>query len=246
MREAAPLAEELAAREPRLLDAQVAMARVRLELGDAIGALDAARAAQALAPGRADLLHLAGRISLRLGDHAAALAAYREALSRDDSAVQVWFELGQLEEQRGNGAAAREAYERAREILPTYTAAGLALADLMRRSESPAAAIQILVPMLETDPYDLEALAALGQALLEDGRTRHAREALERVLRFDAEHRAALFHRGAAHARERHFGAAVADWERVIQLDPSGPLAAEARSRARSARDLHHIFTGAA
>jgi hypothetical protein len=37
----------------------------------------------------------------------------------------------------------------------------------------------------------------------------------------------------------------VDDWERVIQLDPSGPLAAEARSRARSARDLQHIFATA-
>ena len=64
------------------------------------------------------------------------------------------------------------------------------------------------------------------------------------MLRFDPEHRAALFHRGAAHARERRFYDAVNDWERVIQLDPSGPLAAEARSRARSARDLQHIFAG--
>jgi hypothetical protein len=34
-------------------------------------------------------------------------------------------------------------------------------------------------------------------------------------------------------------------WERVIQLDPDGPFATEARSRARSARDLQHIFAGA-
>jgi cytochrome c-type biogenesis protein CcmH/NrfG len=115
----------------------------------------------------------------------------------------------------------------------------------VRRTESPAAAIELLVPLLETDPYDLEALAALGRALLEDGRPRQAVEALERVLRFDPEHRAALFHRGAAHARERRFQDAVDDWERVIQLDPAGVLASEARSRARSARDLQHIFATA-
>jgi tetratricopeptide (TPR) repeat protein len=119
MREAAPLAEELARREPRLLDAQVALARVRLEVGYAIGALDAARAAQGLAPGRPDLLHLHARISVRLGDYAGALASYHEALRRDASAVQVWYELGQLEEQRAHAAAAREAYERALEIHPT-------------------------------------------------------------------------------------------------------------------------------
>jgi hypothetical protein len=37
----------------------------------------------------------------------------------------------------------------------------------------------------------------------------------------------------------------VQAWERVIQLDPQGPFANEARSRARSARDLQHIFAGA-
>jgi len=145
----------------------------------------------------------------------------------------------------GRISRARVAYERALEILPTYAAAGLALADLVRRTESAGAAVALLVPLLETDPYDLEALAALGHALLEDGRPRQAVEALERVLRFDPEHRAALFHRGAAHARQRRFDDAVNDWERVIQLDPSGPLAADARSRARSARDLQHIFAGA-
>ena len=82
--------------------------------------------------------------------------------------------------------------------------------------------------------------------LLDDGRTPEALEALERVLRFDPEHRAALFHRGVARARQRRFGDAVADWERVIQLDPASTLATEARNRARSARDLQHIFATAA
>jgi hypothetical protein len=31
----------------------------------------------------------------------------------------------------------------------------------------------------------------------------------------------------------------------VIQLDPEGPFTAEARSRARSARDLQNIFAAA-
>ena len=108
------------------------------------------------------------------------------------------------------------------------------------------AAVNLLVTILETDPYELEALAVLGRVLLDDGRTPQALEALERVLRFDPEHRPALFHRGVARARQRRFGDAVTDWERVIQLDPAGTLATEARNRARSARDLQHIFATAA
>jgi tetratricopeptide (TPR) repeat protein len=151
-----------------------------------------------------------------------------------------------LEEERGNWSAARAAYERALDLLPTYSAAALALADLLGRRESPRAAIGVLIRLLETDPYELEALTALGRALLDDGRTAQALEAFARVLRFDPEHAAALYHQGAALARQRHFDQAVEAWERVVQLDPSGPYAAQARSRARSARDLQHIFATSA
>jgi tetratricopeptide (TPR) repeat protein len=240
--EATPLAESLARGGAAVVDAHVLRSRVRLDVGDAVGALESARAAQALAPGRADLLHLQARIATRLGDRNGAHDAYREALRLDGSMAQVWYELGQLEEERQDLMEARSCYERALEVLPTFTLAALGLASLVQRTESAAAAVNILVDVLATDPYELDALAALGRVLLDDGRTPEALEALERVLRFDREHRAALFHRGVARARQRRFADAVTDWEQVIQLDPAGVFAADARSRARSARDLQHIF----
>jgi tetratricopeptide (TPR) repeat protein len=240
--DAAPLADELATRVRGDVEVLVARARVRLALSDALGALDCIREAQSLAPGRPDLFHLQAQVSARLGDRSAALAAFNASLQLDPSLVRVWYELGGLEEERGNWSAARAAYERALDLLPTYAAACLALADLVRRSESPRAAILVLVRYLEADSYDLEALTALGRSLLEDGRTTQALEAFERVLRFDPEHAGALYHQGAALARQRHFEQAVAAWERVVQVDPAGPYAAQARSRARSARDLQHIF----
>jgi tetratricopeptide (TPR) repeat protein len=150
-----------------------------------------------------------------------------------------------MEEERQSWAAARAAYERALDLLPTYGAAALALADLISRTESPKAAIPVLVQVLEADPYELEALTALGRALLQDGRTVQALEAFARVLRFDPEHTAALYHQGTCFARQRQFDQAVQVWERVIHLEPEGPFATEARSRARSARDLQHIFATA-
>jgi tetratricopeptide (TPR) repeat protein len=240
--DAAPLADALASRVRGDVEVLVARARVRLAVGDALGALDCIREAQALEPGRPDLFHLQAQVSARLGDRAAAMAAFNAALQLDPSLVRVWFELGGLEEERGNWAAAAAAYERALDLLPTYGAAALALADLLRRIESPAAAIPVLVRVLEADPYELEALTALGRALLEDGRTTQAMEAFERVLRFDRDHAGALYHRGAVLARQRQFDQAVLAWERVVQIDPAGPYASQARTRARSARDLQHIF----
>src|SRR5690242_11873214 len=240
--EAAPLADELAQQVRGDVEVLVARARVRLAVNDALGALDCIREAQALDPGRSDLVHLQAQVSGRLGDRSAALAAFNAALQLDPSLVRVWFELGGIEEERGNTAAARAAYERALDLLPTYNAAAIALADLLRRSDGPRAAVGVLIRLLEADPYELEALTALGQALLEDGRTTQALEAFERVLRFDPEHAGALYYEGAALARQRQFDQAVQAWERVVQLDPAGPYASQARTRARSARDLQHIF----
>ena len=139
------------------------------------------------APGRADLLHLQAQVS-RAGwaTGTAALAASNAALQLDPSLVRVWFELGALEEERQQLDRRRAlAYERALDLLPTYSEAALALADLLRRTDTPQAAIAPLVALLEADPYELEALTLLGRALLEDGRTDQALEAFERVLRFD-------------------------------------------------------------
>jgi tetratricopeptide (TPR) repeat protein len=240
--EAAPLADELARQVRGDVEVLVARARVRLAVNDALGALDCIREAQTLDPGRPDLFLLQAQVSGRLGDRSAALAAFNAALQLDPSLVRVWFELGGIEEERGNVAAARAAYERALDLLPTYSAAAIALADLLRRTDGPRAAVGVLIRLLEADPYELEALTALGRALLEDGRTVQALEAFERVLRFDPEHAGALYYEGAALARQRQFDQAVQAWERVVQLDPAGPYASQARTRARSARDLQHIF----
>ena len=103
-------------------------------------------------------------------------------------------------------------------------------------------ALDVLVELLTTDPYAVEALVLLGKVLFEQGRIDEALEGFGRALRFNPEHPAALFHSGDVLARKRRFEDAVDAWDRVSQIDPSGPFAAPARSRARSARDLQHIF----
>jgi tetratricopeptide (TPR) repeat protein len=100
--------------------------------------------------------------------------------------------------------------------------------------------------VLIADPWDLDALLLLGRALLDDGRPEQALEALDRLLKFEPDNDAGLFHRGVALARNRRYNEAVRSWERVVQVNASGPFAQAARTHARSARDLQHIFAGAA
>ncbi len=243
--EAVALTATLAERRPG--DGEVLFARARAlhAAGQSTAAMAAVKLAQAAAPGRPDLYQLQALIAAELGDTAAALEACQVALQLDGTLVQVWFELGRLEEARENWSAARAAYQRSLELLPTYLAPALALADLARRVESPAAAIHVLVDLLSADPYELDALTLLGRTLLDDGRPSRALEALDRVLRFDPDHAGALFFRGVALARERQFRDAVSAWDRVVQLEPTGQFASQARARARSARDLEHIFSPA-
>ncbi len=82
-RDAEPLADELATRVPRDADVLAARARVRLAVGDAAGALESVKKAQTLAPGRADLFHLAGPGLGPARRPAAALDAFNAALQLD-------------------------------------------------------------------------------------------------------------------------------------------------------------------
>jgi tetratricopeptide (TPR) repeat protein len=241
--EAHGLAEQLLALTPDDVEALVAVAKGRAAAGDAAGALTVLQQAQTRAPARADLRKLQGDVALKIGDKSGALAAYRAALELDRGYVQVWLDLGRLHEEKEEWADAQAAYERALDALPTFNEAALALADLLRRSGRPRAAVVRLAEMLEQDPYDLPALLLLGRALLDDKRDEQALEAFRRALKFDPDQIEALFQQGVVLARLHRYGEAVQAWEKVTRLDPSGPFAQRARVHARTALDLQHIFT---
>jgi tetratricopeptide (TPR) repeat protein len=240
--EALGAAERVASLAPQSAEALLVRARARQLVGDLDGARQDVDAAVALAPGRPDLLLLRGSVLRQLGDRTGALDAFSRALELDPSLVQAWYEKGLVEEELHHTAAARTAYHRALELLPTFLDAGLALADLLRRTGLAAEAVRLLVDLLLAEPYALEALVLLGRTLVEDGRLEDAVAAFDRVLRFHSGHTIALYHRGLAQARLHRFGAAIADWERLVALGPTGPLAAAARAQMRSAEELAHIL----
>src|SRR5207248_6617211 len=104
----------------------------------------------------------------------------------------------------------------------------------------------LLIATLERDAYDFEALVILARVLLDLNRSADAIAAAERVVAFRPDHSAAHYQLGVALARERRYREAVKHWEKCIALDPAGPLAGKARTHARTALDLVHIFAGEA
>jgi len=240
--EALAAADRLVEVAPDEAQSHAARARARRQAGELAGARADAEMAARRRPGDADLLVLLGMIDRQLGDREAARRGYRAALQLDDTLIQAWYEAGALEEEAGNLGAARACYLRTVDLLPTHHEATMALAWVFRRQRDPEAAVHLLVDYLLAEPTAVEAMVLLGQVLLDTRRPDHAEHAFRRALHFDREHLAGLFHLGVACARQRRYEEAVAVWERVVVLAPTGPLAAQARRHARSARDLAQIF----
>jgi tetratricopeptide (TPR) repeat protein len=150
--------------------------------------------------------------------------------------------LGAVHERREAWAAAEAAYGAALARLPTYGEAAVPLARVLRRTDRPREAVNLLADYLVADPSDLEALFALAQSLVDDNRLPQALTALDRLLAHDPTRVAAHFYRGVTLARLRRYAEAVACWDRVLQLEPHGTYAQKAKRHARTALDLKHIF----
>ena len=245
--DAAPLADELARRVRGDVEVLVARARVRLAVGDALGALDCIREAQALAPGRPDLFHLQAQVSARLGDRTAALAAFNAALQLDPSLVRVWFELG------GHRGGARQLGGGARGL----RAGARPPADLRRRG---ARAGRSAPPHRDAARRDPRARpAARGRSLRARGAHRAGPGAARgrphrpgaRGVRAGAAVRSRACRRRST-TRARPSPGSASSTRRCRRGSGScsstrpAPSPPQARSRARSARDLQHIFAASA
>jgi tetratricopeptide (TPR) repeat protein len=131
-------------------------------------------------------------------------------------------------------AEAEQELTAALELVPTFAEATLELAFLWRATDRGHDALALLVELLERDPYHFDALVALGETLLEVNRPGDATTAFARVLRFQADNVAALFHMSTLIARQGRYPEADVGWRRVLELDPNGPYAGRARLELRS------------
>src|SRR4029078_8361556 len=116
------------------------------------------------------------------------------------------------------------------------------LASLRRRSVCGENAVSLRVELLQRDPYHLDALIALGEALVSLGRDADAEQAFARVLRFDPLHVAGLFHVCTFLDCRHRYRDAVACWERVVDLAPATEFGRRARREIRTATELGSIF----
>lgn len=238
----AEVAESLASLAGDDVDALLLVARVRADGGEPGRALEALDEARRLAPARADVLHQIGHVAREMGDGERAIDAYRHAIALDRDFAAARVDLAAVYVANGLTALAERELVEALASIPTYLDAALQLAALRRSLDRPAETIALLVAALLRDPWNLDALASLGESLFQCGRRDDARVAFARVLRFDRAHVAALYFDGVLRAEARQFDEALACWARVIALEPAGEYARRARRDERTARDLRRIF----
>jgi len=240
--QAIELAEALAVVAPQDVEALLLVARARADAGALARALEALDAARKLAPARADVLKHVGDVARSMGDQARAIGAYRQAVSLDGDFVAARLELASLYTVQGATEEAESELLAALASMPTSVEAALQLAALRRALRRAPDTIELLVTVLQRDPWNLDALASLGESLFLSGRREDARLAFARVLRFDPDHAGALYFDGVLLAETRRFAAALDRWSSVIALEPTGDFARRARRDTRTALDLQRIF----
>ena len=112
---------------------------------------------------------------------------------------------------------------------PALSDAALRLAELRGRAGDRGEAVRLLAGVAARDPWHADAIAALGAALLDDGREADAAVAARRALRLDPEHALALAVEGGSLAAAGEHARARACWRRVLALEPVGEGARRAR-----------------
>jgi cytochrome c-type biogenesis protein CcmH/NrfG len=199
--------------------------------------------ARAAAPGDPAILRLLGRAALAAGRRREAETAFRDAISRDPDLAAARVELARMLLEGGRPAEAAAECREALDTLPSYVDAAMLLAEAEWRSGEAAEATVRLADMLADDPYNLEGLLLLGRILLDRSRTGDARQAFQRVLRFDPDRIEPRYHLGVAAGEERRFREAIRWWRDLVERAPDHELADRARRNIETAVSLARVFS---
>jgi tetratricopeptide (TPR) repeat protein/HEAT repeat protein len=191
---AASLEKQVAAAGPGRAVEWAALARVREDLGDFAGALEAARRAAALDPGDLPLRRRILSLLERLGREAELMAAFDELERRWPGDPSFAIERIDRKFRLGDRDEARALFDRALRTLRRNGEALASLADLASRWSEDDRVLAAWDAVLARAPRDERAIVGLGEAHFQRGRRELARRTWRGLLK-------AVRPRAAAHAR---------------------------------------------
>ncbi|MBX3726089.1 MAG: sulfotransferase [Xanthomonadales bacterium] len=147
---------------PDLPGAALGLAQIDLMRADVDSAAEALARAERLVPGHPQLLALQGGLAQARGDHASAARLLLESAQRNPNDAIVQMQLGLSLAATGKAGFAEQALGNALRLKPGYTAAEIALAQLLMRERRPDEALARFESVLAREPG--HALALAGRA----------------------------------------------------------------------------------
>ena len=178
-RDAAAAYRELLARDPRLVDARLGLARALEAADQPEAAIAALGDAIELAPDQTEFLVIRGAILGRLRRFTDAEADLRRVLKLHPAHAPALHELGLVFLRKGLATPAAEMFQRSLSLQPDRPAAYLHLGEALNRAGDLPAAAAALQRALQLDPTSRQAHNTLGRVLDRLGRPDEA-EALYR------------------------------------------------------------------
>ncbi len=179
----------------------------------------------------AALLHFVGDAAVSIGDEDLALALYRRALTVDPSRPSPRVSIARLLRMRGDFQAARLELFAALAVVPRLREATLELVRIGLATRSLRSVLPPLTRHCATTPTDIEALVLLVELLVQLERDGDARVTVDRVLRHETDHPAALWFDGVLLVRQSRVRDAAERWRRIAPSTVYHTWAREALSR---------------
>src|SRR5262245_10988014 len=194
------------------------------QAGDLLGAIDAYKAALAIAPDRADALSNLGAAYAKLGQYDDAVKEHDAALKVDPANTQIRLNLALT---YYKSARPGEAIKQLKRVLSSDAgakAAYLILADCYVQTGEDAEAVSLLQPRESMFAGDMAYAYLLGTALLRVGKTDEGQRYVDRVFGAGESAEGHLL-MGMAHLAQQNYREARGELEAAVKLNPQLPTA---------------------
>src|ERR1051326_3502070 len=179
-----------------------------------------------------------GVTASRAGNHDAAIAAFTKAAELNANCYDCYYNIAFSESQKKDYEKAEAAYKKAIELKADYAEAYNGLANIynaQRKFDDAAAASAKAMELSGSAPGALaggnaNALFNQGVILWNAGKIADAKKQFEAAIAAKPDHAEAHYQLGMALVNEGNLQGAAAEFEKYLQLAPTGPNAATAKS----------------
>jgi Flp pilus assembly protein TadD len=177
-----------------------------------------------------------GVVASRAGNHDDAIAKFQAAAAINDKCFDCYYNIGFSYAQKKEYDKAEEAYKKATEIKPDYAEAYNGLANIYNAQRKFDLAAEASKKAMDAGPGlaggagNPDALFNQGVILWNAGKIPEAKKQFEAVVAAKPDHAEAHYQLGMALVNEGNLQGAAAEFDKYLQLAPTGPNAATAKS----------------